>query len=228
LKFDGPNTHIKSFVLRGGRFSKGQHAAYTRLKDRFLINDADGDAPLQFSAIFGNDNPVVVEVGFGSGSATAEIAAGRPSVNYLGIEVYKPGIGNLLKLIEANELGNIRIIEGDAYVIFRNSIPGASVQGIHLFFPDPWPKKRHYKRRLVRPEFAEYMQNCLVPGGYIYFVTDWQDYAEHAMKVLDLTQGIANSHEGYAPPRSWRPVTRFHRKGEERDRRIFELYYVKQ
>jgi tRNA (guanine-N7-)-methyltransferase len=227
LKLDGENAHIKSFVLRGGRFSKGQHDAYTRLKERFIIDT--GKTPrLEFSDIFTNDNPVVVEVGFGSGSATAEIAASRRSVNYLGIEVYKPGIGNLCKLIEAHGLPNIRIIEGDAYEVFRDSIPGESVQGVHLFFPDPWPKKRHHKRRLVRPEFAEYTRNCLVPGGYIYFVTDWKDYAEHAVKVLDATTGIANSHAGYAPPRSWRPVTRFHRKGEESDRRIFELYYVKQ
>ena len=232
MKHEEKQTHIKSYVVRGGRFSKGQQSAYERLKDRFLINAAaaggiNPDDTLNFHMLFGNSGPVIAEIGFGSGSATALIAEKQRAVNYVGIEVYRPGIGNLLKLIEEKQLSNIRIYEGDAFTLFRDNISEASLRGVHLFFPDPWPKKRHHKRRLVQPGFSEILQRSLEKDGYVYFVTDWENYGEHARFVFDGTEGLENMFEGYAPPQSWRPVTRFHRKGEARDHKIYELYYVK-
>lgn len=222
----GEYGHIKSFVVRGGRFSKGQQSAYERLGKDLIIDFKDNDR-FSFEKIFGNKMPVIIEIGFGSGTATAEIAEEKKDQNFLGIEVFKPGIGNLLKEIEMRKLSNVRIIEGDAYEIFRDKIPGNSLEGIHIFFPDPWPKKRHHKRRLVRPDFADFMTAALAPGGYIYFVTDWEDYAEHSKKVFEETDGLKNRYEKYAPPQSWRPVTRFHRKGEDQHHPIRELMFEK-
>mgnify|MGYP006306476901 CR=1 FL=1 len=158
-------THIRSFALRGGRFSKAQQSAYERLGPEFIV-DTKGREPYSFSSIFRNENPVIVEIGFGSGSATAEIAENRRDINYLGIEVFKPGIGNLLKLIEEKNLTNIRIAEGDAYEILRDKIGKSVLRGVHVFFPDPWPKKRHHKRRLIRPDFTAILVQSLAQGGY--------------------------------------------------------------
>lgn len=217
------NSHIKSYVIRAGRFSKGQQAAYERGKGTVVLPRPA--STYNFKKIFGNKNPVVVEIGFGSGNGTAEIARNATDTNFIGIEVYKPGIGNLCKRIAEEDIKNIRIIEGDAYEIIRDNIPGESVSGVHLFFPDPWPKKRHHKRRLVRFDFVPFLVKIMESGGYLYFVTDWEDYAEQALNVCGEAEGLENMYRMYAPPQSWRPVTRFHRKGTEENRRIFELLF---
>jgi tRNA (guanine-N7-)-methyltransferase len=181
---------------------------------------------MDFAAVFGNKNPVIAEIGFGMGTATAIIAAARPTNNYLGIEVHRPGIGRLLWEIEQRSLSNIRIIEHDAVRVFNEMIPPRSLAGIHLFFPDPWPKKRHHKRRLVTRPFTATMTERLAPNGYLYMVTDWENYAQWAMAELGATNGLYNTCGGYAEPQTWRPCTKFEQKGLAKAHQVRELYFI--
>jgi tRNA (guanine-N7-)-methyltransferase len=213
--------------------SPAQRRAYTELFPRFGVPVSAGDEPLDYGRIFGNDNPVTAEIGFGMGSATAAIAQANPEKNYLGIEVFRPGVGRLLYEIEKRGLSNIRIIEYDAAEVFARLLPDLSLAAVHLFFPDPWPKKRHHKRRLVRRPFTELLARKLTGGGYLYMVTDWEDYALWALGELSLTRGLVNPYalsgegeaSGFAPPRQWRPETRFEQKGLARNHRVWELYF---
>jgi tRNA (guanine-N7-)-methyltransferase len=182
---------------------------------------------MDFAKIFGNHNPVIAEIGFGMGLATAIIAAENPHKNYIGIEVHRPGIGRLLWEIEQRSLSNIRIIEHDAVEVFLHMIPPQSLEGIHLFFPDPWPKKRHHKRRLVQRPFTGILANSLKPQGYIYMVTDWEDYAHWALAELTATEGLAGSGDGFSAPQDWRPRTRFEQKGLEKNHQVRELFLRK-
>jgi tRNA (guanine-N7-)-methyltransferase len=183
------------------------------------------DGPIDVTRTFGNDNPVVLEIGFGNGEATARIAEETPGINYLGIEVFKAGIGKLLSIIDERNLGNVMVVEGDAYEIVRRRIPEGTLRGIHIFFPDPWPKKKHHKRRLLQPSFLNILAGKLAEGGYIYFVTDWEDYALHALEVLEGESLLENRYDRFAPPQGWRPATRFEEKGLEKRHSIFELLY---
>jgi tRNA (guanine-N7-)-methyltransferase len=186
---------------------------------------------MNFATIFGNDNPVIVEIGFGMGEATALIAEKNPHKNYIGIEVHKPGLGRLLWEIEQKQLSNIRIIEHDAIAVFANMIPPDSLEGIHLFFPDPWPKKRHHKRRLVKRPFTGTLAAALKPQGYLYMVTDWEDYAQWALAELSATEGLVNTvlvldeGSGFAPPQEWRPNTAFEKKGLAKEHKVRELFF---
>ncbi len=225
LETDYTKNHIKSYVLRGGRFSTKQKTAYKNgLGSLILLRPQQ---PMCFPELFGNENKVIIEIGFGSGEATAAIAQKNPNNNYIGIEVYKSGIGNLCSLVTEKDIENVRIIEGDAYEIIRDTVPEMSVWGFHFFFPDPWPKKKHHKRRLIRTDFTPILVKALMSGGYIYFITDWEDYAARAKFLFDATEGLSNKYNGYAPPQSWRPETRFQRKGREQNHPLFELYYMK-
>jgi tRNA (guanine-N7-)-methyltransferase len=223
------NRTIKTYVLRTGRMSAAQKRSYDTLFSCFgLVFPAGiGDAivPLNFPALFGNDNPVIAEIGFGMGMATAGIAAENPDKNYLALEVHRPGIGRLLWEIEKQGLRNIRIIEHDAVEVMERLVPDHSLAGLHVFFPDPWPKKRHHKRRLVTRPFTDTLARKLAAGGYFYMVTDWEDYAEWALKELSATPGLANICGGFAPPRPWRPETKFERKGLTKNHGIRELYF---
>jgi tRNA (guanine-N7-)-methyltransferase len=180
-----------------------------------------------FAALFGNGRPLTVEIGFGMGRATADIAEANPERNYLGIEVFRAGVGRLVWEIEKRRLSNIRIIEHDAVEALETMVPPGSVSAFHLFFPDPWPKKRHHKRRLVQMPFAELLASRLAEGGYVLMVTDWENYAEEALAVFSAVPGLSNPHGGFAPPAPWRPSTRFEAKGRERGRPIREIYMVK-
>ena len=233
---EGAFRNIKSYVLRGGRVSKGQQRAVDTLYTRYCIpyreneldiRDLGGTSP-------GIDVPqeIVVEIGFGMGDATARIAERNPTIRYLGIEVFLAGVGALIGELERRELDNVRIIRHDAVDVVRTMIPDGWVSGFHVFFPDPWPKKKHHKRRLIQPEFAALLCRKLKEGGYVYAVTDWEEYAESMLGVLSGTPGLSNPHEavgpsGYAPPFSWRPRTKFERKGLDKDHRIRELYFTK-
>ena len=166
-----------------------------------------------------------MEIGFGMGSATAIVAENNPEINYIAIEVHRPGIGKLLWEIEKRKLKNIRIIEGDAAEIINKVKPG-SVVGFHIFFPDPWPKKRHHKRRLVTRPFTGLLASKLSPGGYIYMASDWADYGEWALNELSATPGIKNRYKGYAEPQTWRPKTEFERKGLLKKHSIYELFFI--
>lgn len=180
------------------------------------------------AAIFGNDNPVTVEIGFGMGAATAIIAKEHPENNYIGIEVHKPGIGRLMGLIEEKHLNNIRIIEHDALEALEDMFCCGSVEAFHIFFPDPWPKKRHNKRRLITRPRTDLIASRLATGGYLYMVTDWEDYAQWALRELTATEGLVNKYDGFAPRQTWRPDTKFETRGTNQGRGIRELYFVKE
>ena len=202
---------IRSYVLRQGRFSRGQQRAYEELMPRFGLSYRAGS--LDFDDVFGRKAPVVAEVGFGMGETTARIAAENPATNYLAIEVHTPGVGSLLKQVEEQALTNVRIVQHDAVEVLRDMVPPASLAGMHVFFPDPWPKKRHHKRRLLQPDFVALAASRLGAGGYLHVATDWQEYAEHVLGVLSATPGLRNTAAGFAPRPATRPETKFERRG---------------
>ena len=208
---DATNRPIRSFVLRQGRFSPGQQRAYELLMPRFGIHFSPEFLDLE--AVFGRKSPKILEIGFGMGESTARIAAEHPENDYLGVEVHTPGVGALLKRIDEQALTNIRIIQHDAVEVARSMVPAGSLAGIHVFFPDPWPKKRHHKRRLLQPAFAELLASRLVPGGYLHAATDWQEYAEHILATLSAVEALENPHAGFAVRPPARPETKFESRG---------------
>lgn len=216
---------IKTFVIRAGRMTATQEHDYTTYHSKWCIDFKD--ELLDYEKIFGNKNPVVIEIGFGMGKATAIIAAENPDINYIGLEVHRPGIGKLIGEIERRNLTNLRIIEYDAVEVLQKMIKDDSVSAFHVFFPDPWPKKKHHKRRLVQRPRTSMIAKKLIPGGYFYMATDWQPYAEFAMEELSLTEELKNAFEGFAPHQEWRPETRFEEKGKDAKRDIFELYFLR-
>ncbi|MCR5290755.1 MAG: tRNA (guanosine(46)-N7)-methyltransferase TrmB [Treponema sp.] len=204
-----------------------QERDYNELSPTWCI-PFDENQLLDFSTVFGNTNPVTIEIGFGMGTATAEIAAANPDINYLGIEVHKPGVGRLLGEIKRRNLRNIKIIQYDAMEVLEKMIPDNSVRAFHIFFPDPWPKKRHHKRRLLTRPRTNLLARKLASGGYLYFVTDWREYGEWALEELRQTEGLQNSYTDFAEHQKWRPETKFEKKGLAADRIISELYFIKQ
>ncbi|MCL2214411.1 MAG: tRNA (guanosine(46)-N7)-methyltransferase TrmB [Treponema sp.] len=227
---------VKSYVIRKGHYTDAQKKAYDSLSSKYLIpvprdsltsEYTVNAGKLDLKKTFFNISNVIMEIGFGSGTTTAEIAKVNPDNNYICIEVHRPGIGRLLWEIEKRNLSNIRIIEYDAVFVAEKMIPNNSLNAIHIFFPDPWPKKRHRKRRLVQRPFTEILANCLKPEGYIYMVTDWEDYADHALEELTMTSSLKNQYNGFALPQKWRPKTRFEQKGLEKNHVIRELLFIK-
>jgi len=216
---------IRSYVLRQGRFSRGQQRAYNELLPRFGI--AYSARPLDFDAAFGRHAPVVAEVGFGMGETTARIAAENPATNYLAIEVHVPGVGSLLRQVAEAGLANVRIVQHDAVEVLRDMVPPGSLAAIHVFFPDPWPKKRHHKRRLIQPAFASLAASRLAPGGTLHVATDWQEYAEHVLAVLCATEGLENTAGGFAPRPSARPETKFERRGMKLGHGVWDIVFRK-
>ncbi len=201
---------IRSYVLRQGRMTDAQRTAHERLLPRYGV--PFGPAPLDFARVFGRHAPVVLEIGFGMGETTAEIAASNPQIDYLGVEVHAPGVGSLLRMIETRQLTNLRIVQHDAAEVVEQMVPAASMSGIHVFFPDPWPKKRHHKRRLLQVEFARLLSSRLRPGGYLHIATDWDEYAEWILEVLAQTE-LENCAGRFSPRPAYRPVTKFERRG---------------
>jgi tRNA (guanine-N7-)-methyltransferase len=216
---------IRSYVLRQGRFSRGQQRAYEELLPRFGVPYQR--KPLDLQALFGRAAPVIAEVGFGMGETTARIAAENPSNDYLGIEVHTPGVGSLLRQLEERALTNVRIVTHDAVEVLRDMVPPAALAGIHVFFPDPWPKKRHHKRRLLQAEFAALACERLKPGGYIHVATDWQEYAEHVLAVLSATPGLVNSAAAFAPRPATRPETKFERRGLKLGHGVWDILFTR-
>lgn len=206
--------------------SPHQRRSWETLYDRYCI--APRGEPIEVRQFFPESlatAPLVIEVGFGMGDATAAYAESHPETAVLGIEVHRPGVGKLMGLIERNDIDNVRIIPEDAMPVLTSMLINTQADRMHIFFPDPWPKKRHHKRRLVRPDFAPVLRDRVRVGGTICLATDWQDYAEQMVCVLDAVDGLSNRHGGYAPPQTWRPQTAFERKGLAAGRRIFELVY---
>jgi len=217
---------IRSYVLRQGRFSPAQQRAYDELLPRYGVPFESQN--LDFKVLFGRAAPVVVEIGSGMGDTTAAIAAAHPERDYLAVEVHRPGVGSLLKLIGEQALTNLRIIQHDAVEVLKEMVPPASLAGLHIFFPDPWPKKRHHKRRILQPAFAALLATRLAPGGYLHFATDWEEYAAQALEVLAATQGLRNAGDGYVPRPDARPETRFERRGLKLGHVVNDLHFTKE
>lgn len=212
---------IRSYVLRQTRMTQLQQRAYEELQ--FLIVPFR-NAPIHVSKEYHN---VVLEIGFGMGHATAEIAKVNPQTMYYGIEVHTPGVGALLARIKELELQNIRIIQHDALEVLDAMFPEESLHGVHLFFPDPWPKKKHHKRRIVNLGLLEKIIPRLKTGGYFYAVTDWQEYAEEMLEKVGQIQGFRNSYQGFAEPQPWRPLTAFEHKGFAKNHKMYEIFVEK-
>jgi tRNA (guanine-N7-)-methyltransferase len=216
---------IRSFVLRQGRFSPGQQRAYDELMPRFGI--AFTPQPLDLVTAFGREAPKILEIGFGMGETTARIAAENPGNDYLGVEVHTPGIGALLKRIEEQALTNVRIIQHDAVEVVREMISEGSLAGVHVIFPDPWPKKRHHKRRLLQPELVAMLASRLTPGGYLHAATDWQEYAEHILATLSKDRALLNRHAGFAERPEARPETKFEQRGRRLGHGTWDIIFEK-
>ncbi len=219
---DTDKKDIKSYVLRTGRLSNLQKNAIEVLSDRYCIPFQEKF--LDFNNIFNNENPLIIEIGFGMGHATAEIAEKDKHKNYIGIEVHTPGVGKLLSRINLSQLSNLRIIQYDAVQVIRTMIPKESLFGVHIFFPDPWPKKKHHKRRLIQPGFIQELIPLIQKNGYIYAVTDWEDYAEQILSVLSQFNELSNPYKTYADGINWRPNTSFEKKGIAKNHTIRDVW----
>lgn len=217
---------VRTFVIRAGRLTTSERKSYDELHHVWCIPYEH--KTLNYTEIFNNTNPVIMEIGFGMGHATSIIAENNPDINYIGSEVHVPGVGRLLGDIKTKLLKNLYIIEHDALEILETMIPDNSLAGFHIFFPDPWPKKKHHKRRMLQRPRTDLLAKKLAPGGYLYFATDWQEYAGSALEELEMTEGLANKYEGYAPHQEWRPRTKFEQKGLDAGRDIYELFFVKE
>jgi tRNA (guanine-N7-)-methyltransferase len=218
---------VRSFVRRAGRVTTAQRRALDELSGRYGVGDREGR--LDLAALFGREAPRVLDIGFGDGEALATSAANYPSLDYLGVEVHEPGIGHLLLLLEKAALTNVRVMVGDATEIVPASLPDASFAAVNLFFPDPWPKKRHHKRRIVQPAFVAEIARVLEPGGLLHVATDWADYVEHTGAV------VAENRE-FVPiawddlchnPVAFRPPTKFERRGRRLGHDVVDLFFVK-
>jgi tRNA (guanine-N7-)-methyltransferase len=218
-----PLRPVRSFVLRQGRTSPAQQRALEALLPRFGIRASP--APLDFHAIFGRRAPVVLEIGFGMGETTAVIAKAHPDHDFIGIEVHGPGVGSLLNRIEAERLTNVRVIRHDAVEVVGAMIAHGSLAGIHVYFPDPWPKKRHHKRRLMKPTFVHELALRLVPGGYLHVATDWEDYACRMLEAFAAEPLLENTTDGFAQRPAWRPDTKFEKRGVTLGHPVFDLVF---
>jgi len=216
---------IHTFVLRSGRLTLAQRRAIEELGSKYILPFAASS--LDLDSVFPEKKPLVLEIGFGMGQATWQIARDRAQFNYLGIEVHSPGVGRLILDLERAGLENVRIVRHDAIEALKSMIPPASLAGIHIFYPDPWPKKRHHKRRLMQDAVVALMAEKLVAGGYLYFVSDIEEYASFAKASLDSCAALQNRFDGYAPRQSWRPETKFEHFAKDSGRGTFELLYVK-
>lgn len=214
---------LRSFVLRAGRLGPGQARAMAELGPRFLLPFTA--QPLDAAAVFGRSAPLVLEIGFGMGDATAQIAQAMPGTDFIGVEVHTPGVGALLKRIGEMGLTNVRVVQHDAVEVLAHMIAPGSLAGVHVFFPDPWHKKKHNKRRLVQAPFVAQLAQQLAPGGYLHCATDWQPYAEQMLEVLSAEPLLANTAEGYAPRPAYRPLTKFENRGLKLGHGVWDLVF---
>ncbi len=210
-------------MLRQGRVSNAQRRAVDSLLPLFGV--AYHAAPFDFDAAFARSSPKFLEIGFGMGETTAQIATEHRQNDYIGIEVHTPGVGALLRLIEAQQLTNIRIIRHDAVEVVTHMIRADSLSGIHVFFPDPWPKKRHHKRRLLQSAFVRLLTSRLQPGGYLHVATDWEEYAVQILEVLSGEALLVNSVEGFAPRPDYRPLTKFESRGLKLGHGVWDIVF---
>lgn len=218
-----PRRAIRSYVLRAGRMGSGQQRALTELGPRFVLPFQP--SAIDAAALFGRRAPLVVEIGFGMGQATAAIAAAQPGTDFIGIEVHEPGVGALLQRIATDNLNNLRIVQHDAVAVLEQMIAPASLAGIHVFFPDPWHKKKHHKRRLIQPALTALLASRLAPGGTLHCATDWQPYAEQMLAVLSTEPLLLNTCADYAPRPAVRPLTKFEQRGLNLGHGVWDLVF---
>jgi tRNA (guanine-N7-)-methyltransferase len=214
---------VRSFVLRAGRMGPGQRRALAELGPRFIL--PYGARPLDLDRVFGRAAPRVLEIGFGMGGATAQIAAERPDLDFIGVEVHEPGVGALLKRIGELGLANLRIVQHDAVEVLEQMIAPSSLAGVHIFFPDPWHKKKHHKRRLIQPGFVSRLVTRLASGGYLHCATDWAPYAQQMLEVLSAESALVNTASGYAPKPGYRPLTKFEARGLNLGHGVWDLVF---
>jgi len=216
---------IRSFVLREGRLTPGQERAFERHWERLGV--VFEGRPLDLPALFGNDRPVYLEIGFGNGDSLVEIAEQHSHNNYLGIEVHRPGVGHLLMKAAARELTNLRVLRHDAVEVLKVGLREGTLEGVFLFFPDPWPKTRHHKRRILQPAFVELIARAICPGGVFHAATDWQDYARQMMEVLSAAPAFENTAGPghYAPRPEYRPLTKFEQRGLRLGHGVWDLVF---
>ena len=213
---------VRSYKLRGRRITEGQQEAWDRLWPIFGIENSE--AKINLVELFPDSKRIIMEIGFGMGEATAQIAAADPTTGYLAVEVHRPGIGKLLLRIEEGGLKNVRAIEGDAFEVFEQMIADSSLDGVHLFFPDPWPKARHFKRRIVNQEFIAAVAAKLKPGAFFHIATDWQPYAQWIAEEFSK-QNLFTGGEVERP--DWRPLTRFEDQGINKEHPVADFRFIK-
>ena len=222
---DSPTRSIRSFVQRAGRITRAQERALAELWPRFGIEATA--TPVDLDAVFGRSAARVLEIGIGDGETLLALAALHPERDFLGVEVHRPGLGHCLLGIESGGLTNVRLIGHDAVEVLERQLPDASLDEVLLYFPDPWPKKRHHKRRIVQPAFAELLATRLKPGGSFRLATDWAPYAEHMLEVLRASPSFRNASAtgDYVPRPTSRPLTKFERRGERLGHEVFDLEF---
>lgn len=218
-----PDGHIRSFVLRKGKITEAQQAAYERLIDQWSIPFAQ--APIDAAAVFGRQAPLILEIGFGMGETSARIAHARPNDDFIGVEVFQAGVGAMLRRIETESIRNFRIIQYDAVEVLHHMIPPDRLAGVHIYFPDPWHKKRHHKRRLIQAPFVQLLASRLAHGGYVHCATDWEPYAQQMLEVLQAEPQLRNRHEGFAPRPDYRPLTKFEQRGLRLGHGVWDLIF---
>jgi tRNA (guanine-N7-)-methyltransferase len=221
-----PHRAIRSYVLREGRLTPGQQRAFDHLWPQWGIEYSN--RKLDLAALFGNDHPVYLEIGFGNGESLATMAQRNPGRNYIGVEVHRPGVGHLLIKLDEYDCSNVRAIRHDAVEVITHMLPDAGLDGIYLFFPDPWHKKRHHKRRILQPSLIEQLARVLRPGGLFHAATDWQDYAEHMLQTLgQRTQLFENTagKDQFTPRPDERPLTKFEQRGHRLGHGVWDLVF---
>jgi len=216
---------LRSYVLRQGRISQAQQRAYETLRSVYALPYQNN--LIDLNTVFQRPVEKILEIGFGMGESSAEIAATQPELDFIGVEVHTPGVGSLLKQIDARQLKNIRIIQHDAVEVLQHMIGENCLQGVHIFFPDPWPKTRHHKRRLIQADFVRLLSSRLQAGGYLHVATDWQAYAEHILETLSQEPLLENTTAGYAPRPSYRPLTKFEQRGIKLGHGVWDIVFKK-
>lgn len=222
-----PPRKIRSFVRREGRLTSGQARALDRYWQTYGVELTQ--EPIDLAGLFGRTAPCIIEIGFGMGEALTSLATVKPEYNFIGIEVYRPGVGALLKRAAELKLTNLRVFCADAVEVLQQAIPDASLHGVHIFFPDPWPKKRHHKRRLIQPEFVSLLTNKLAVNGYLHLATDWEPYAQQMLCVLSAEPRLQNKAgaQQFIPRPDYRPLTKFEQRGKRLGHSVWDLEFVK-
>ncbi len=214
---------VRSYVLRAGRSGSGQQRALQDLGPRFVLPFQT--TVVDWASVFGRVGPLILEIGFGMGAATAEMAQAAPQDNFIGVEVHEPGVGALLKRLGEADLTNVRILQHDAVEVLQHMVAPSSLQAVRVYFPDPWPKKRHHKRRLIQPPLVALLASRLAPGGTLHCATDWEHYAHHMLEVLAQEPMLQNTGPGFTPRPAWRPMTKFEARGLKLGHGVWDLVF---